>query len=105
MNRFPTALLVLALVVIGVFVALFLWIGSQVHENGALVQFDYEVGQSLESNRLSMPWVRILFVGLTQVGAVESFTILVPLGAILFWHRGQRAAAITFIACGLGAGL
>lgn len=105
MNRFPIALLVLALLLITVFVALFLWIGTQVSENGALVQFDYEVGESLQANRESMPWVRVFFVGLTQIGAVETLTILVPLGALLFWFRGQRAAAITFIACGLGAGL
>jgi undecaprenyl-diphosphatase len=105
MNRFPAAPVVLALLLIAVFVAVFLWIGSQVNVDGPLVQFDNDVGLTLQKNRENLPFLKIFFVGLTQVGAVESLTILVPLGAILFWFRGQRAASITFIACGLGAGV
>jgi undecaprenyl-diphosphatase len=105
MNRFPTALIVIAALLIPVFVAVFLWIGNQVNTDCPLVQFDNQVGMALEENRLSMPWVRVFFVALTQLGAVESFAILVPLGGVLFWVRRQRVAAITFVVCGLGAGL
>ncbi len=105
MNRFPVGHVILALLLIAVFVTLFLLIANEVTVGGDLVHFDRELGTELQENREHAPFLRVLFVALTQVGAVETLTVLVPLGAILFWRRGQRSAALAFLACGIGTGL
>ncbi len=105
MSRLPLGRLLLAVLLIAVCVALFLLIGSQVKSDSELVHFDRELGTSLQEKRKATLFLRNLFVAVTQIGAVRTFIVVVPLGAVLFWLRGQRAAALTLIACGLGAGL